>query len=72
MKQFEFQTQLGENATIKIPAECATQIPAGQAVHVILLLPETDDESVWRDFAAEQFAQGYAGSDAIYDQLSEG
>ena len=72
MKQFEFESQLGQNATIKIPTECATQIPTGQPVHVILLLPETDDERVWRDFAAEQFVQGYAESDAIYDQLSEG
>jgi hypothetical protein len=69
MKQFEFETQLSENATIQVPVECATQIPSGEAVRVILLLPDDDEDRTWGKLAAGQFVQGYADSDAIYDEL---
>jgi hypothetical protein len=72
MKQFEFDSRLDTNATIKVPHELAAQLTAGQSVRVVVLVPGTDEETAWADLTAEQFLRGYADSDAIYDQLSEG
>lgn len=34
-----------------------------------LSLEKADEEAAWERFAAEQFLQGYAESDAIYDEV---
>jgi hypothetical protein len=49
----------------------AESIPDGKKVRVLILIGE-NDEAPWEQVAAEDFGQGYADSDAIYDQLSGG
>lgn len=72
MKQFVFDTHVTPDATVPLPPEVAANIQANQAVHVVLVLPDADEEQQWSNLAAEQFLKGYADSDAIYDDLSEG
>ena len=72
MKQFEFETQLGPDATIRIPTQYVDRIAAGQPIRVVVLLPDADQDRAWADATAAQFLQGYADSDAIYDDLSAG
>jgi mRNA interferase MazF len=38
-------------------------------VHVVLMTGDTEEEADWQRLAAEQFFQGYAPGDDIYDQL---
>jgi hypothetical protein len=67
MKALEFQTRLNPDATLTVPAELAAQIRREQPVRVILLLPELDEDAEWAQMAAEQFLQGYAEGDSLYD-----
>ena len=64
----EFQSRLNPDQTLTIPASVTDAIPIGQAVRVLILIPETDKE--WEAFTAEGFGQGYAETDAIHDQRS--
>jgi hypothetical protein len=70
MKAVEFQSQLNPDQTLTIPESVIGAIPVGQAVRVLILIPETDPDQEWERLAAEDFGQGYAETDAIYDQLS--
>ncbi len=71
MKTVEFQTRLS-GRTLRIPSDVAQQIPSGQSVKVILLIPDSDEDQEWVRLTAKQFLKGYAASDAIYDKLSAG
>jgi hypothetical protein len=70
MKAVEFQSQLNSDHTLTVPASVMSAIPIGHTVRVLILIPETDADSEWERLAAEEFGQGYADTDAIYDQLS--
>jgi hypothetical protein len=70
MKAVEFQSQLGSDQTLPVPASAAERIPVGQPVRVLVLIAEDGAEQEWEELAAREFGQGYADSDAIYDQLS--
>lgn len=72
MRALEFVTRLDENSTLEVPSEVLDQIRQGQAIRVILLVPEANDEEEWATLTAEQFLAGYAESDSIYDDLSAG
>lgn len=72
MTQIEFDATLETGNTIKVPQEFAAQLASGQPVRVVVLVPDMEDDTAWKDLTADQFLQGYAESDAIYDQLSEG
>ena len=72
MKAVEFLTQVGANNALEVPPEVAAQLPRGQSVRVIVLMPETDEDQEWSRLTAEQFLAGYDESDAIYDRLSTG
>ena len=72
MKTLEFDAQVGADATLKVPETLAAQIDAGQPVHVVLLFAESGDETDWKRLAAEQFLNGYAPSDSIYDDVPAG
>jgi hypothetical protein len=72
MKAIEFQSTLTEDRTLAVPASVLGVIPVGQAVRVLILLPDDDDDREWERRAAEEFGRGYADTDAIYDQLSTG
>ena len=69
MKAFEFQTKLTRNQTLDLPTDLKAQIEPGSSVRVILLLAESTEESNWKRLTAEQFLQGYAESDSVYDKL---
>lgn len=70
MKAVEFQSRLNPDRTLTVPASLTGAIPIGQAVRVLILIPETDADEEWEPLTAEDFGQGYAETDAIYDQLS--
>jgi hypothetical protein len=68
----EFQAQVNADGSLSVPEEVARQLPAGQAVRVLVLVPEPTEEEDWKRLTMEQFLAGYAEGDAIYDQLSTG
>ena len=72
MKAVEFQSQLNPDQTLTVPASVVGDIPIGQMVRVLVLLAENDTDPEWEQLTAEEFGQGYADTDAVYDQLSNG
>ena len=72
MKKFEFQARVNDDETVNIPADIAAQIERNSPVCVVMLIPDQGEDGQWADFTAEQFLQGYADSDAIYDDVSTG
>ena len=70
MKAVEFQAQLNSDLTLTVPASVRDDVPVGRVVRVLVLVPDTDTDKEWEQLAAVDFGQGYADSDAIYDQLS--
>lgn len=69
MRAFEFQTRLNPDDTLKVPAEIAAEVHQEQPLRVILLVTDSEEDRAWGQLTAEQFLQGYAESDAIYDEL---
>ena len=69
MKALQFETRLGRDRVLTVPADVAAQVPDGQQVRVILVLDEAGDDDPWPAVTAEQFLAGYDEADAIYDQL---
>jgi hypothetical protein len=49
----------------------ASQIGTDHGIKVIVLVPD-DEEKAWKQFGMDEFAKGYAPSDAIYDDLRAG
>ena len=72
MKAVEFQSELDAHHSIHVPDHVAAGIPLGQSVRVLVLIPTEAADLGWEQLAATEFGQGYADSDAIYDQLSAG
>jgi hypothetical protein len=70
MKAIEFHSELNPNQTLSVPVSVAARIPPGQTVRVLILIPESSEDQEWEQLTATEFGQGYADSDAIYDQLS--
>jgi len=59
VRTLEFESKLGADASLRVPDDLATQIPKDEPVHVIVLVPESDDEESWRRVTREQFLRGY-------------
>ena len=70
MKALAFEAQVNPDNTLPIPSSVAPELPTGQTVKVLVLLPDSSEDADWARLTAEQFLKGYADSDAIYDQLS--
>ncbi len=70
MKAVEFPATLNADGTLRVPERVAANIPSGEPVRVLVLIPENDADQEWEHLAAIDFGQGYADSDAVYDQLS--
>jgi hypothetical protein len=71
MKTFQFQAEI-ENGALLVPSEVAKQLPQHSPLRVIIMVNDEDDEEeerAWIRFGTEQFLEGYAESDAIYDDL---
>ena len=74
MKAVEFETLLKSDGSLEVPTELAGQIPKDRRIQVIVLFPESSDrdeaaEAAWQRVTQEQFLQGYAEGDSIYDSL---
>ncbi len=72
VKAYEFEAPINPNGTVTLPPEVAAGVGASQTVRLIVLVRESseeEEEAAWRRFGMEQFAKGYAPSDAIYDDL---
>jgi hypothetical protein len=69
MKTLEFHTRVNADKSLPVPPEMARELEPEQAVHVIVVVPEPDENQEWVRITAEQFLKGYADSDAIYDNL---
>jgi hypothetical protein len=69
MATIEFWARVGADHTLAVPPEIATQIQGDEQVRVVVVLPESEEERGWNDLVADQFLQGYDGSDDIYDDL---
>ncbi len=69
MKSLEFEAKLDSQANLKVPDDLAVQIRTDQPVHVILVLPDSTEESDWRRLATEQFLRSYGDGDSIYDNV---
>lgn len=69
IKALEFQSHINADSTLSVPPEVARQVAAERPIRVVLLIGEDTDAPDWERLAAEEFLQGYAESDAIYDDL---
>ena len=73
MKTIEFETRVEGSYGLRVPPEVAAQIPKGQTVKVLVVIPEQpsedEEEREWVRMAQERFVAGYADGDSIYDAL---
>ena len=68
MKALEFKSKI-KNNQILIPLKVQSELKTNKDVRVIVLFDESDypDDLIFQDATTNQFLQGYAESDAIYD-----
>ncbi|MGH2534754.1 MAG: hypothetical protein ACRDJW_21050 [Thermomicrobiales bacterium] len=73
MAALEFWARINPDGTLPVPAEVAAQIHEERPVRVIVLLtdPSSEDDA-WARLTVEQFLNGYAEGDAVYDAVSAG
>ena len=69
MKTLEFESHLTAEKTLPVPSEVALELQPEQSLRVILILPGDDEDQDWAKLTTEQFLQGYAETDALYDDL---
>ena len=72
MKAYQFPARITPEGNLDIPDALAKQLPNNQAVQVIILVNESEDneeDAAWSRLDAEQFFNGYADVDSIYDEL---
>jgi len=71
MSALEFQASLNPDGTVKVPQDVAAQLKNVPSFRVVVVVPEEHDadDEAWRRLGLTQFFQGYADSDAIYDDL---
>lgn len=72
MATWQFQSHLNPNQTVTVPPDVAAQLNPEATVHVVLITGDSKDDADWQRLATEQFFQGYAPGDDIYDQLPAG
>jgi hypothetical protein len=72
MATWQFQSHLNPNQTLSVPPDVATQLHPDEAVQVVIVSSDSDEDADWRRLAAEEFLKGYAPGDDIYDQLPDG
>ena len=68
MKRWQFEATLADDASLKVPAIVAAQIPKQTTVRVVVLLQD-NEEADWKRLAVEEFQAGYCDADAIYDSI---
>jgi hypothetical protein len=55
------------DATLKVPADVAAKLVPGEVVHVILVVPDSSEDSEWQRLATDQLLRSYSDRDNIYD-----
>jgi hypothetical protein len=68
MKALEFKSKI-KNNQILIPLKIQSELKTNKDIRVIVLFDdfEESNDSVFQEVTTKQFLQGYAESDAIYD-----
>lgn len=69
MRALEFSGSLNPDSTLTVPRQIANLVPRDQPIRVLLLISDDGESQDWERLTTEQFLQGYAPSDAIYDNL---
>jgi len=69
MKAVEFDTTLGVEGQIALPANVGENIPVGQKMRVVLMWDEQSSDSLWREAGRRKFEEAYCEADAVYEQL---
>jgi hypothetical protein len=69
MPTWQFDCNLNPDHSVPIPADIAAKLRPDDRVHVVLVAGDSVDELNWQRLAAEQFLDGYAPGDDIYDQI---
>jgi hypothetical protein len=72
MATWQFDARINPDHTLSIPPEVADQLTGDTTVHVVLLAGDPNEDADWQRLATQQFFNGYAASDAIYDELPAG
>jgi hypothetical protein len=72
MKAIEFGTRVEENQTLSLPADVAAQLLPGQAIRVLLLVNEVDEDDeedrAWARMGIEAFfSEEDPELDALYN-----
>jgi len=68
MKVLEFKSRI-KNNQILIPLKIQSELKSNKDIRVIVLFDDSEnvDDMFFQNAATNQFLQGYAESDAIYD-----
>ena len=70
MKAIAFRSKVKGDGTIQIPKQARRSIKKGEAVRILLLWPESeDDASLWEEAGIRTFLEGDGQSDVLYDKL---
>ena len=72
IKAYEFPVKVTPEGNLHLPEDLVAELPAGQLLRVIILVPEqsdSDEAPSWPSLTAEQFFAGYSEADSIYDTI---
>ena len=72
METYQFEAVLEADQNLRVPAEIAKALPAGQPVRVVILVEDDSEDEDWNRFTLDQFFKGHGEDDDAYDQLSTG
>jgi hypothetical protein len=68
MKVLEFKSSVEKDGQIRVPAQIAEQIPAGEPLQIVVLWGASTDDD-WQMAGRERFEAAYAPEDSVYEQL---
>ena len=72
MMAYDIPIKVTAEGKIELPDALVAQLPHEQVVRVIILVPESTDQSeqaAWSRLTAEQFFTGYSETDSVYDKV---
>ncbi|TAK34037.1 MAG: hypothetical protein EPO28_16605 [Saprospiraceae bacterium] len=67
MQAIKFSAQVKKNNTIQVPDKYAGLLKNRKQVNIIILFEE--EEKGWEQLTVQQFLDGYAEEDSLYDKL---
>jgi hypothetical protein len=69
MQAIEFSTKGSLDNVIKIPEKFSTIFKPNRKFKIIILFEEDSEEKEWELMTSQQFFDGYADEDSMYDKL---